>query len=150
MSNKTLHLTLKSQWFWMIYNGIKKEEYREIKDFWIKRLCVHKFNNLSFCDLCDCCYTKKHNKFDTITFSLGYAKDRKQFVIELKDIKMKTGNPEWGAENNINYFVLELGNILSSNFTLIENVSLWDEEIKQQAQARMERNSSVKPIIINL
>ena len=33
-----LHLTLKKYWFDMIKSGIKKEEYREIKDYWVKRL----------------------------------------------------------------------------------------------------------------
>lgn len=33
----TLKLTLKKKWFDMIASGEKKEEYREIKPYWIKR-----------------------------------------------------------------------------------------------------------------
>lgn len=35
---KILNLTLKAKWYDMIEAGIKKEEYREIKDFWKIRL----------------------------------------------------------------------------------------------------------------
>ena len=35
---KTLHLTLNKKWFDMIAAGVKKEEYRSIKTYWIKRL----------------------------------------------------------------------------------------------------------------
>jgi hypothetical protein len=50
---------------------------------------------------------------NTITFSNGYKKDRPQFEIELKSIKIDTGKTEWGAEENEKYFVLELGEILN-------------------------------------
>ena len=33
-----LDLPIKSKWYEMIENGIKKEEYREIKEYWEKRL----------------------------------------------------------------------------------------------------------------
>lgn len=35
---KVLHLTLKKKWFDMIASGEKTEEYRDISEFWIKRL----------------------------------------------------------------------------------------------------------------
>jgi len=35
---KTLYLTLKKKWFDMIVSGVKKEEYRESKVYWLKRL----------------------------------------------------------------------------------------------------------------
>lgn len=34
--DKILYLTLKKQWFDMINDGIKTEEYREIKPYWVK------------------------------------------------------------------------------------------------------------------
>ena len=39
MSN-TLYLPLKAKWYEMIENGVKTEEYREIKAYWVQRLCV--------------------------------------------------------------------------------------------------------------
>ena len=38
-TQKTLKLTLCRQWFDLIKSGEKKEEYREIKPYWINRLC---------------------------------------------------------------------------------------------------------------
>ena len=37
-----LDLPLKKQWYQMIESGIKKEEYREIKPYWEKRLLDYK------------------------------------------------------------------------------------------------------------
>lgn len=37
---KTLTLSLKKKWYDMIASGEKKEEYREITEYWNKRLCV--------------------------------------------------------------------------------------------------------------
>ena len=35
---KILHLPLKAQWYEMIESGVKTEEYREIKPYWVQRL----------------------------------------------------------------------------------------------------------------
>lgn len=115
----TLHLNLKKKWFDMFLAGIKKEEYREIKQFWVSRfvnlLVVDHTKNKSHLELIlseD--YDKAFfNFFDTITFSNGYAKDRPQFVIELKGIEIREGKPEWGAEPGKKYFVLKTGQVLS-------------------------------------
>ena len=89
---KTLHLNLHRKWFDMIRSGEKKEEYREMSDYWKTRM-----RNV-----------RKHG-VKTITFSNGYAKDRDQFVIDLKYISIRTGLKEWGAEPGEVYFVLHLG-----------------------------------------
>lgn len=107
----TLHLNLKKQWFDMILSGEKKEEYRDITDYWRNRIIEHSeseniegyFNFLH------------HGKsFDTVTFSNGYSKTRPQFEVELKDIRVGFGNLNWGAIPEVQYFVLELGEIISS------------------------------------
>jgi RPA family protein len=92
---KTLHLNLHKKWFDMILSGEKKEEYRDSTNYWKKRI-----------------YDKIH-EFNTITFSNGYAKNRAQFVIELKGLKLATGKKEWGAEKGTVYIVMILGEILS-------------------------------------
>ena len=38
---KVLRLAVRKEYFEQIKAGIKKEEYREIKDYWIKRLSKH-------------------------------------------------------------------------------------------------------------
>jgi hypothetical protein len=37
---RVLHLTLKKKWFDMIASGEKKEEYREDKEYWRRRLLI--------------------------------------------------------------------------------------------------------------
>lgn len=65
---KTLHLTLFRRWFIDILEGIKTEEYREIKPFWAKRLFQH---------------------YDTVTFRNGYAKNAPVMVVEFKGVEVK-------------------------------------------------------------
>ena len=68
-------------------------------------------------------YNIRSSKFDTITFSNGYSKDRLQIIIEFKGLEIKEGNPEWGAKAGERYFVLKLGKIIAEhNFELIEDI----------------------------
>ena len=90
---KTLHLNVKKKWFDMILSGVKKEEYREVNDYWGNRIM----------DICH----------DTVTFSNGYAKNRPQFEIELLYKDVRYGKVEWGAKPNEVCIVLELGKILN-------------------------------------
>jgi hypothetical protein len=92
---KTLQLTLKKKWFDMIASGEKKEEYREIKPYWAKRL----FNK----------------KFDAILFKNGYSKDAPRVLVELKAIYITLGIIEWGAPSDQSVYVLDLGRILKNN-----------------------------------
>ena len=133
---KTLHLNLKKEWFDMIVLGIKKEEYREIKEHWVSQFLfptggyIGTFSNNSsrstfnyltgkyrkrwialIYGLESLCF--KFNSFETITFSNGYAKDRPQFEIEFKGFEIREGKTEWGAEPNKKYFVLKLGEVIS-------------------------------------
>jgi hypothetical protein len=97
-----IHLNLHAKWFDMIYLGIKKMEYRELSPYWIK--IFKKLCSISIFQI------------KSIIFSNGYAKDRRQFEIELGMIYVGEGKEEWGAEKGVEYFNLELGNILQSNF----------------------------------
>ena len=90
---KYLQLTLKKKWFDLILSGEKKEEYREIKPYWEKRLIG--------------------KKYDRIIFRNGYGSYAPQFTIELKSITPSTGKSEWGAEEGKQYFVLSLGEIIN-------------------------------------
>lgn len=101
---KVLHLTLKKKWFDMIDERIKPEEYREINDFWIKRLTNH-FKKFT-ADI----YHVEWKNFDQVLFANGghFGNVPKiQFVIE--DMEIREGNPEWGAEPGKKYFVIKLG-----------------------------------------
>jgi hypothetical protein len=117
---KTLHLTLKKKWFDMILSGEKKEEYREIKVYWVKRLIgniwtskedfEYWLNNLPEYA------TLQHvlNNYDTITFKNGYSKNAPEMVVRLKKITVEYGVEKWGAIPDTNYFVFQLGEILST------------------------------------
>lgn len=106
-SVKTLHLTLKKQWFDMILSGEKKEEYREIKPYWNKRFAA------ALLDF-------KHCGYNTITFSLGYKTDRPQMTVEWNGIFIREGKPEWGGEPGTEFYVLELGEILNTKNVTFE------------------------------
>lgn len=113
---KTLHLTLKKKWFDLFLDGIKKEEYRQIKAYWIKRFCKEKLDNFMFCDLCEkeCFNTTGESKpFDIVVFTNGYNPNSPQFTAELKGIKTGIGNKEWGAPEG-EVFILSIGTILST------------------------------------
>ena len=119
---KTLTLSLQRKWFDMIKAGIKKEEYREIKPFWIKRLLECTEHDLdaiwdTFAAFPDT--TKQLNKelenlkalksFDLLVFTLGYPKagdTGRRLTFKNPKIRIGTGRPEWGAEPGKNYFVI--------------------------------------------
>jgi hypothetical protein len=93
---KTFHLNLKRKWFDMILSGEKKEEYRDLSDYWKTRFMNGKING-----------------WKTVTFSNGYAKDRSQMVVKLEKIVINPGKEEWGAEPGKIYFVLHLGELIN-------------------------------------
>ena len=103
---KTLTLSLKRKWFDMIKAGIKKEEYREIKPFWKKRL-----RNIALKTNLSTIY-EGFQRYDRLVFTLGYPKaDDTERRLEFKNprIRIGTGKPEWGAEPDKTYFVITWG-----------------------------------------
>ena len=103
----------------MIASGEKKEEYREIKDYFTTRL-VDQFNP-EFSESRHSFYWKKHLysihqpvDYDIIKFyNGGYFKDTiPNFCIEYKGLEVSQGREEWGAEPGKKYFVIKLGEIL--------------------------------------
>ncbi len=91
---KLLHLTLKKKWFDMIASGQKREEYREKKPYWDKRLkCV-----------------KEVPKF--IKFRNGYRPDSPWIVVEFKELISSLGIVEWGAPEGVVVYILRLGKVV--------------------------------------
>lgn len=89
-----LHLTLHKKWFDMIRSGEKKEEYRERKPFWDKRLS---------------------KQYDRIKFVNGYGNHRPWVIVELVGHHTGFGRTGWGAPESDTVHVLSLGEIISSN-----------------------------------
>lgn len=117
---KILLLNLKKKWFDMISSGEKKEEYREIKTYWEKRLLqcnkdLGTSNSKYQCKNCTCsrCILE-HNggefiKYDYIKFRNGYSKNAPEFLIECKNIKIGKAKGSWSDNWKGNVFIIELG-----------------------------------------
>ena len=122
---KILHLPLKAQWYEMIESGVKTEEYREIKPYWLKRLFwVIDMRHNHFEQIDDDCatfYTKNIDLLKTdiqlggfqlkyythVKFSYGYTK--RTMIFEIESITIGKGKPEWGAPTE-DVFIIKLGN----------------------------------------
>jgi hypothetical protein len=121
-----LKLTLKRQWFEMIESGEKLEEYREIKDYWARRLLFWKCEQEdgTYCEMLEDMRnpTRSYSSVDelmeyfgvsfrpftSITFVNGYSKNAPRFDVKCLGITIAKGNPEWGADPDQYYFVLKL------------------------------------------
>jgi hypothetical protein len=113
-----LQLTMKSKWYDMIASGEKKEEYREIKEFWVRRLCKG-FNVLNWKPFV---YTLEEGEFEPLKFyQVRFARGGHfgnetvkipTMHVECKGIRIDYGKPEWGAEPGVKYFVITLGEII--------------------------------------
>jgi hypothetical protein len=87
-----LHLTLKRRWFEMIASGIKREEYRELKQYWDKRL--------------------RGRSFMEVHFRNGYGANAPKMIVQVCGLYMGFGRVEWGAPESGPVYVLRLGEII--------------------------------------
>ncbi len=122
---KILNLVLKAKWYDLIESGVKLEEYREIKEYWLRRFCWHRhlfaecIPSETICPGTDCsceeCFRDsrcvngdfKFYPYTHVRFSYGYTS--RTMTFEIKDIRIGIGNPEWGAPDK-EVFIIELGN----------------------------------------
>ena len=132
VETKTLHLNLKKKWFDMIASGNKKEEYREVKDYWCQRLLLdhngERINNENAKNLCealtyavnprvmDSLLPKKAIiSYDKVIFKNGYSKNAPTLIVQFKGILIGSGQKELGANEDSIYFKIQLGEILHKN-----------------------------------
>src|SRR5574343_296953 len=116
---RELRLSLKTKWFEMTKAGIKTEDYREINQYWWKRLveCGECYRNLedSLNDVLAPVEEWKMIKakdFDCNTMTLGYPKSTDTSRIKKYEhlgIEIGYGKEEWGAEPNKLYFIIKHG-----------------------------------------
>ena len=101
-------LPIKKKWFDMILSGEKKEEYREIKPYYTKRLQnIFGVNAEQWEKMC------KSMEFPfpfTVTFRNGYSSASPSFDAEVS-LKVGYGREEWGASPGIKYYVLKIEKI---------------------------------------
>lgn len=125
MNKRVLHLTLKKKWFDMIDSGEKRDEYREIKDYWCRRLLVCE-DEMEYGvwqemieDMRNPCrhsdypellsyFMVSFREYDAVRFVNGYGEDRPSMMFRFKTT-LGTGRTEWGAVEGVNYFLLHLG-----------------------------------------
>jgi len=109
----------------MILSGEKKEEYREIKSYWVKRLIDTMYAEVNY-DMDSVCFFLRTNDvesnieivfkaFDIIRFTNGYGKNAPTLDIQCKGIKIGKGKKEWGGIG-AEVFIISLGKIISSNY----------------------------------
>ena len=121
-----IRLPLKKKWFEMTKALIKTEDYREINEYWMKRL----FDKSSFELYLESKYSGG-NEFENCTFHIDFALFKnfdhnimtlgypsynntdRILIFEHKGIEIRTGNTDWGAEPNKLYFVIKHGKLLN-------------------------------------
>lgn len=106
-STKMLTLQIKKKWYDMILSGEKKEEYREIKPYYISRFSnifsMYSYSHLPYgCDK------------QIVKFKNGYKKDS-PFFTALCTLDVKTGKEEWGAVPGVDYYVLTIEEIIKND-----------------------------------
>jgi len=115
---KILHLPIKKHWFDMIKSGEKKEEYREIKDYWENRFFVKTSrgyidSNSFFGQIIKIVNNDPvFKQFDIVRFKNGYHPNDPVMDVEFNGFEIREGTPEWGAVKGEEYFVIKLGEIL--------------------------------------
>ena len=120
-----LQLSLKRNWFEMTKSGIKTEDYRQINEYWMKRL----FTKETFEEYLSA-KSSGGNDFESGTFHIAFANFKKFdsnimtlvypkstdsdriLKLEHKGIEIGYGRPEWGAEPNKLYFIIKHGEII--------------------------------------
>lgn len=139
-----LILPIKQKWFDMILHGGKKEEYREIKPYWDKRI-IKALGYLETGEkevkerLRD---NKECNKVISVCFRNGYGKKAPMFYATCS-ISISTGKEEWGAEKGIEYYVIAIREIRTRVNCHDSDIraTMNEEEIKRYEKQRKERRN---------
>lgn len=103
----------------MIASGEKKEEYREIKSYWLLRLGegIHKESGfyLSVMNFGPSIIKEMDFKhFDIISANNGYSKGCPNIKWKHEGITIGEGREDWGAEPGKKYFILKIGDLIQS------------------------------------
>ena len=89
---KILHLTLHKVWFDQIASGIKTEEFRGVKPYWIKRL--------------------EGKVFDEIHFRNGYSKNAPFMRVEWMGCKRRFVKDAPNSVVSTEQYIIKLGKVL--------------------------------------
>lgn len=107
MEKKVLTLSVKKEWFDEIVSGEKKEEYREIKPYWIKRLTT---NCEVVYDVVAETYCGKvlYRPYTHVLFINGYGDDKPRIEKEIESIDIDRPRKGWCPDEFLGkeYFVI--------------------------------------------
>jgi len=115
--DKILYLTIESHWLKMIWLGFKREEYREIKPYWVTRLIKGNPQGLLsayYTDTMNFIQLFKPKHFNKIQFRAGYGKNSPIILIEFQAISIGKGIKNFGAPK-YPVFRLRLGEIIETH-----------------------------------
>ena len=109
-----LTLPIKKKWFDMILNGIKKEEYREIKPYYDSRLLT-----LFGAVMVDGKLLQgnavpseiRRAAVQPVIFRNGYGRNCPELLANCT-LAAKEGRPEWGAEPGVRYYTLQIQEVI--------------------------------------
>lgn len=101
-NKKKLILPVKSEWFQMEKEGIKPEDYREIKPYWQVKFCKNYFKGAEFCIQGECPICKLFDpiEYNEVELTEGYPKredKERRLIKKFKRVWISWGRPEWGA-----------------------------------------------------
>ena len=103
-AGKLIILPIKKKWYEMILSGEKKEEYREIKPYYMSRFKkVFSMHPHSF--------IPDGNDEHEVVFRNGYGRAAPSFSA-ICTLDIKCGRPEWGADPGVEYYVLTIKDII--------------------------------------
>lgn len=109
-----LILHIKKKWFDLILSGEKKEEYREVKPYWSKRLCNSwdaygvRWNNQK--------ERWDYKEFSAIEFRNGYGRGARRCMVKYNGLDVGPPNQYWGGELfSEDVFRLRLGDIIPAH-----------------------------------
>lgn len=108
---ENLNLVLKHRWFDMIARGIKKEEYREIKRYYMGRLCSSFHHAASCSENCTICKNFTPRQINTVTLHRAYTSN--VITFEVREIVIGYGFLDWGAPFGVKVFKISLGRRIS-------------------------------------
>lgn len=106
-----LVLPIKKKWFNMIASGEKKEEYREIKPYYKTRFynaIKKELDKETFAQQVTAFILYNNTVMLDVIFRNGYSKNSPQVKCKCIFKGKGTGKPEWGAEPNKEYYILEI------------------------------------------
>lgn len=93
-----LTLPIKKKWYDMILSGKKKEEYRDVKPYYERR--IKRFKN------------EITSTLIVVKFRNGYSRKSPAFIA-ICELGKGKGKPEWGAEPGKEYIIFKIKRIFA-------------------------------------